>query len=56
MPIHTRKANREDIAERTREGSISKPANYANTDFVQTAAFHSTLLFMVIIAQKSRFA
>ena len=34
----------------TREDSFSETANYAKTDFVQTGAFLSKLLHMVIIA------
>ena len=46
----TRRANKKETAEYTREDSISETANYANTDCVKIDAFLSILLHMVLIA------
>ena len=43
------------IAVYTRENSFSKTADHAKTDFVQTGAFISKLLLVVIIALLSQF-
>ena len=48
-PKLRRRANREEITERARGDSISKPANHANIDFDQTGASLSKLLLTVIV-------